>query len=345
MDAVTRVIEEVRAQRGLDPRTAVFDVRAERGPEGCVLLGEATDRAAIEDLVARAAAFGTVTDRIVRLPAHESPAEGYGLVRSAVAPLLPEPRISAAPASQYVLGRSFDVLSRRGPWLRVRGEDGYIGWLHVGYVVLCGEEQMRAWERGTGGEPVVSLGAELLDADGRLLCRLPWGARLIRDAAGRLRLPDGREGVLGAGEVVELERLPARFPPHGESVVRTARRWAGTPYLWAGVTQAGADCSGYVQSVFRLHGVALPRDSDMQAQAGAPVDPGADFAALRPGDLLFFAEFGERITHVALSLGGARILHSALSAGGVAEYDLNGGDEKEVRLRGCFRRARRVLPG
>ncbi len=344
MDALTRVIEEVRAQRGLDPRTAVFDVRVERGPDGCVLLGETTDLAAVEDLVARIAAFGAVTDRIIRLPAHETPAEGFGLVRSAVAPLLPEPRISAAPTSQYVLGHSFEVLARRGPWLRVRGEDGYIGWLHTGYVLLCGEERVRAWEHGAGGEPVVSLGAELLGDDGALLCRLPWGARLVREPSGRLRLPDGRAGAPGSGEIVEVERLPARFPPYGESIVRTARRWAGTPYLWAGVTPAGADCSGYVQSVFRLHGVALPRDSDMQARAGAPIDPGEGFAALQPGDLLFFAEFDERITHVALSLGGSRIIHSALAAGGVAEYDLNGEDEREVRLRACFRWARRVLP-
>src|SRR5690606_305789 len=199
-------------------------------------------------------------------------------------------------------------------------------------------------ERGTGGEPVVSLGAELLGADGRVLCRLPWGARLIREADGRLQLPDGRGGVLGAGEVVELERLPARFPPRGESVVRTARRWAGTPYVWAGVVPTGADCSGFVQSVFWMHGIALPRDSDMQAKAGAPLEPAEDFAALRPGDLLFFAESGERITHVALSLGGSRIIHSALSAGGVTEDDLNGDVERVVRLRGCFRLARRVLP-
>jgi len=344
MDALTRVIEEVRARRGLDPRTAVFDVHVEQGPDGCVLVGEATDRAAVEDLVARAAAFGTVMDRIVRLPAHETPAEGFGLVRSAVAPLMSEPRISAAPASHYVLGQRLEVLNRRGPWLRVRGEDAYIGWLHTGYVLLCGEERVHAWANGAEGDPVISLGAELLGDDGSLLCRLPWGSRLVREASGLLRLPDGRAGALGSGEVVEVERLPARFPPDGESVVRTARRWMGTPYQWAGVTPAGADCSGYVQSVFRLHGVALPRDSDMQARAGAPVDPGPGFAALRPGDLLFFAESGERITHVALSLGGSRIIHSALAAGGVAEYDLNGEDEREVRLRGCFRCARRVLP-
>ncbi|HEX7091522.1 MAG TPA: SH3 domain-containing C40 family peptidase [Longimicrobiales bacterium] len=344
MEALIRTIEEVRARRGLDPRTGIFDIRVERRGEGWALVGEATDPAAVDDLLARVSALGPVADAIVRLPGGGAGAGCFGLVRAAVAPLLSEPRLSSAIASQYVLGHRVDILSRREDWLRVRGEDGYVGWMHAGYLLLGDEEWARAWERASGGEPVVSLGAELSDEDGGLLARLPWGARVIREAPGRLRLPDGRIGRLGAGEVVEVDRLRDRFPPRGESVVRTARRWVGTPYAWGGVTPAGADCSGFVQAVFWMHGIALPRDSDMQARVGVRVEAGAGWAAVRPGDLLFFAERGDRITHVALSLGGSRIIHSALSAGGVSEDDLEGGSERESRLRGCFRFVRRVLP-
>ncbi|HEY8469575.1 MAG TPA: NlpC/P60 family protein [Longimicrobiales bacterium] len=344
MEALIRTIEEVRARRGLDLRTAIFDVRVEPREDGWALVGEATDPGAVEELLARVSALGPVADAIVRLPAPGAAAYAFGLVRSAVAPLHSEPRLSSAVASQYVLGHRVDVLSRREDWLRVRGEDGYVGWMHAGYILLGDEEWARAWERGSGGEPVVSLGAELCDEDGGVFARLPWGARVIREAPGRLRLPDGRVGRLGAGEVVEVDRLRDRFPPRGESVVRTARRWIGTPYAWGGVTPAGADCSGYVQSVFWMHGIALPRDSDMQARVGVSVEPGAGWDAVRPGDLLFFAERGDRITHVALSLGRSRIIHSALSAGGVGEDDLEGESEREARLRQSFRFVRRVLP-
>jgi len=127
-------------------------------------------------------------------------------------------------------------------------------------------------------------------------------------------------------------------------VVCTARRWLGTPYVWGGVTPAGADCSGFVQSVYRLHGIALPRDSDLQARVGREVEAQGDFAALRPGDLLFFSERPGRITHVAISLGGSRTIHSALSNGGVRINDLAGDLEAETRLRPLFVHARRVLP-
>ncbi len=146
------------------------------------------------------------------------------------------------------------------------------------------------------------------------------------------------------GEVVDVDRLTDRFPPRGESVARTARRWHGSPYLWGGVTQSGVDCSGFSQAVLWMHGAALPRDSDLQAKVGHAVESGPDFSELYAGDLVFFAEDGERISHVAISLGGSIIIHSALSNGGVEVNDLLGEAEFEVRLRSLFTHARRLLP-
>src|SRR5690606_25745539 len=150
-----------------------------------------------------------------------------------------------------------------------------------------------------------------------VFARLPWGARVVRFSQGQYELPDGRRGTIGSGEVVAVDRLADWFPPRGDSVTRTARRWIGAPYLWGGVTTGGVDCSGLVQAVFWLHGVALPRDSDQQSHIGAEVDPGENFDQLNPGDLLFFSENSQRVTHVAISLGGSHIVHSALSNGGV----------------------------
>ena len=348
MDDLQALIEAVRAERAPDPRTAVFEVRHEARPGGIALVGATTEAAAAEELLARAALLlegWTLLDEIVRLPDPELGKIRFGIVRAALAPVHAEPRVTAVQVSQYVLGQRVDLLSRSEAWWRVRGEDGYIGWVHRGYLETGDADWAGAWERGGGGEPLVSLGAELVDETGDVLARLPWGARAIRDpASGRLRLPDGRTGAPGAGELVPEDSLAERFPPHGESVVCTARRWLGTPYVWGGVTPAGADCSGFVQSVYRLHGLALPRDSDLQARVGKEVEAQGDLAALRPGDLLFFSERPGRITHVAISLGGSRIIHSALSNGGVRINDLAGDLEAEARLRPLFVHARRVLP-
>jgi hypothetical protein len=188
----------------------------------------------------------------------------------------------------------------------------------------------------------VSLGAELVDSEGRVLTRLPWGARLSRHS-GALHLPDGRSGIVGDGDVIDVDRLSDWFPLRGESVARTARRWVGAPYLWGGVTVNGVDCSGFTQAVMWMHGIALPRDSDLQARTGTGVALELDLAEIRPGDLLFFAEPGARVSHVAISLGGPLIIHSALGNGGVHINDLNGDLPFEQRLAAMLVSARRML--
>jgi cell wall-associated NlpC family hydrolase len=97
-------------------------------------------------------------------------------------------------------------------------------------------------------------------------------------------------------------------------------------YKWGGNTPSeGFDCSGFTKYVFAKQGIALPRTSREQSRVGGGVR--ADFASLIPGDLMFFAEPGEAISHVAIYAGNGRILHSSSSNGGVGYTDLNTGGE------------------
>ena len=102
------------------------------------------------------------------------------------------------------------------------------------------------------------------------------------------------------------------------SVLSTADDYIGTPYVWGGSTPRGFDCSGFVQYVFRQHGIELPRTSRQQAQVGQSVSPSA--GALEVGDLMFFATDGQRIDHIAIYAGDDEIIHSSSSGGGVG-YD------------------------
>ncbi|CAN5714909.1 C40 family peptidase [soil metagenome] len=342
-------IDAVREEYVPDGRSGIFEIRLEpaaskRARAALVLTGQTTHDEAVTELLRRLRADGlTVRDSVTRLPDAAVGPAGHALVRAAVAPLYVTPRLPASQISELVLGMRVEVLSRDGDWLRIRAEDGYLGWVHAGYVEQGSPEWTFAWERGTAGEAVVSLGAELVDDDGRTLARLPWGARLARHS-GSYQLPDGRRGTVVNGEVIDVDRLLDRSPPRGESVARKSRRWLGTPYLWGGVTPAGADCSGFTQAVMWMHGIALPRDSDLQERTGAEVEVDEDFAALRPGDLVYFAEAGARVSHVAFSLGGAQIIHAALSNGGVHTNDLTGLTPFEQRLRQMLVRVRRMLP-
>ena len=340
-------IEQVRVARRLDMRSSVFDVRVEKRGTRLVIVGITTVPEAVDDLTERLTdikARKYIRNDVVRLPDASVGEAAHAVVRAAVAPVYGDPALPAPQISQAVLGTRVEPLARAGTWCRIRMEDGYIGWVHTGYLQFGDSEWAHAWERGTRGEPAVSLGAELHDENGNVSARLPWGARVARLSQEEYELPDGRRGLVGSGEIIAVDRLPDWFPVRGDSVTRTARRWIGTPYLWGGVTTAGADCSGLVQAVMWLHGIAMPRDSDMQSTMGQTIDAGEDLENLLPADLLFFSESPTRVTHVAISLGGAQIVHSALNNGGVQINNLRGDLDLEKRMRSVFTRAQRVLP-
>lgn len=337
------LIESVRAHFAPDPRTAIFDVEVYVRGRSLVFSGATSVPAAVEALHAQIAALPAgirVHDEIERLPAAEISAP-HALVTAAIAPMLAAPNITATQLSQGLFSERLTVLREHGAWFHCRAGDGYLGWMHRGYLVRASEVRARGWEVGGGGVRHFSRGAELIGSAGEELMRIPWGAP-VHLRGNLVLLPQGGQSRF-RGSLAPAQQLARLSPPQGASLVETAREWLGTPYLWGGRTPWGADCSGFVQAIFAAHGVALPRDSDLQAQCGRPIEP---TAPLRPGDLLFFAEVEGRITHVAISLGGTGIIHSAIGNGGVRIDDLAGGNPLEQELRRLLVRARRVVsPG
>ncbi len=247
-------------------------------------------------------------------------------IRSPIAPMHAEPRIASQMISQQLAGHRIDVIDEDGDWVCARGADGYDGWMHVGFVA-------RAANDGRAGDGRrLSLGAVVRTPNG-VERALPLGAILAPD-----------ESIV-SGEAVDLGHLRERFPLDARAVAQTAKEYfAGTSYLWGGVTPWGADCSGLVQTAFGLHGIQLPRDAWQQAEHGS--DAGGDVGELVAGDLLFFSDRADRrITHVGVSLGKRRMVHLALNRGGYAIELLSDRRDPYVqRLRERFICARRIAP-
>ena len=103
-------------------------------------------------------------------------------------------------------------------------------------------------------------------------------------------------------------------------VVPTAEQYIGVPYRYGGTSpRTGFDCSGFVQYVYGIQGVNLPRTSRQMAGAGIAVEPST--SSLAVGDLMLFAQ-GGRISHVAIYAGNGRFIHSSSSGSGVRYDDL-----------------------
>jgi len=110
-------------------------------------------------------------------------------------------------------------------------------------------------------------------------------------------------------------------PVSDNAVVSYALQFKGNPYVYGGTSLTnGADCSGFVQSVYKHFGVSLPRTASAQAGAGRYVSWGE----LQPGDLVFYSgNGGKSVTHVAIYIGNSQIIHASTPSGGIKVSSVN----------------------
>ncbi len=96
-------------------------------------------------------------------------------------------------------------------------------------------------------------------------------------------------------------------------ICQYAKEFIGNPYVWGGTSLTkGADCSGFVQSVFKKYGVKLPRNSRAQANCGTTIK----VSEAKPGDLIFYGK-GKTINHVAIYIGNGQVVHASSPKTGI----------------------------
>ncbi|CAM4102704.1 C40 family peptidase [Saccharibacillus endophyticus] len=221
--------------------------------------------------------------------------------------------------TQALYGREVKIVQTKGSWSQVVVTDqstsksryGYPGWLPT---VQLKSVPASEWSRTSGKEAVVSeKTSTLYKADGKSkLLDLSFGTRLPvtsekgqwievrtpQHGIARLRAEDAKIAVVGKAET----------QPTGAQLVETGKMFLGLPYLWAGTSAYGFDCSGFTGAIYAYYGILLPRDASEQALAGKAVTK----ADLQPGDLMFFAHNNGKgkVHHVAMYIGDGKMMHS-----------------------------------
>ncbi len=106
----------------------------------------------------------------------------------------------------------------------------------------------------------------------------------------------------------------------GDQMVATAKLYLGTPYVWAGMSPSGFDCSGFVYYLYKNYGYSLHRVAqDMYSYDGVFVDK----ANLQVGDIVCFGYGPYSITHVGMYIGNGQFIHSSSGSGYVVITDLS----------------------
>jgi len=205
-----------------------------------------------------------------------------------------EPLVLLEEKAGFVLVEAEEQLSVQGGIWR-----GYVGWIKASHIA-----------EGAAGRPngLLEEGLWVVSERGVPILPLPLGAkvRIVGEEGAFLRIAllDGRYGLLRRDGVRMVERKEER-----EGLLRKARGFLGVPYLWGGRsvpikgwqgTRTGLDCSGFVNLLFRVCGLSIPRDANDQYLSSRKIS----LKELRPGDLLFlWDERLERVAHVVLYVG------------------------------------------
>jgi cell wall-associated NlpC family hydrolase len=177
------------------------------------------------------------------------------------------------------------------------------------------EERLAANEEALAGKEAEI--AQLVKEEAERQARLAEEARRKAEEAARKAAAEKAAAERAAAEraaaakaaassQAQTQSSPVSVPASASSseVVRIALQYLGCPYVWAGSTPDGFDCSGFVMYVYGQVGVSLPHSSRMQYGCGVSVGR----ADLKPGDLVFFYS---PIHHVAIYIGEDKMVHAA----------------------------------
>lgn len=103
-------------------------------------------------------------------------------------------------------------------------------------------------------------------------------------------------------------------------IANYALQFVGNPYVWGGTSLTnGADCSGFVLSVYANFGYSLPHSSSAQSSCGSEVS----LDSLQPGDLLFYRGSNGNISHVTMYIGDGQVVHASSSTTGIIVSSVN----------------------
>lgn len=226
----------------------------------------------------------------------------YGITKLSIVPGRIEPSDKSEMVTQLLFGDHYKILEERSKWTRIRMVyDNYECWICKKQTFEISQEQYEKIEK----QEVTALCTELTQPvkhiDSKEMLPITLGSTLPL-------LKTNNQFSLGDDEYVFIGSTYKPSKASREKAIEFARMFINAPYLWGGRSPFGIDCSGFVQLVYKLVGVKLPRDAYQQAEKGQTL---SFVEEAQQGDLAFFDNSDGQIIHVGIILNDNYILHAS----------------------------------
>ncbi|HUH72897.1 MAG TPA: C40 family peptidase [Chitinophagales bacterium] len=223
--------------------------------------------------------------------------ESFGIIILSHVSIKSESSHKSETITQGIFGEVFKILEIQKEWTKIQLlSDSYIGFI-----------QNQQWIKVENFNDInfyINSKNNLSVNWNEIKLHLPIGARIWKN--------DINHPVLSQftfSKKANYKKAKSKYSP--KLLQKAAKKFLGAPYLWGGKTTVGIDCSGFVQIVFLINGIQLPRDAYQQAEIGKIIP----INECRVGDLAFFSQSSEKITHVGIiydvTSQGIKIIHSS----------------------------------
>lgn len=224
----------------------------------------------------------------------------YAICPLSVVPIRSGSSDTSEMVSQLLFGEMVEILDRKGKaWTKVRCTwDHYIGWVDSKQLKPITPTEFKSYQEN------FSFSIELMQGAMTDEHYVPISLGATLPLYDGMKFSLGETNFTFSGQAI----APANFEPNADLLIKIARRYLYAPYLWGGRSPFGIDCSGFTQIIFKMIGIALPRDSSQQVDVGEIVD---FVEQAQAGDLAFFENRKGNISHVGVLLDDGKIIHAS----------------------------------